>query len=127
MAPPCKIVVEKRTVAVGETQTVRVSSKLPGTKIRIVVQYPRFGAGKPNIRQTFEPTTGADGSAVQVFEVLEAASVPVPVTVEFYDPDGRILAEPRCRTSFEAAATGSAGLPGRSDRQRSTASTPGSG
>lgn len=103
IVPNCSASVANPTVNKGDAQEVRVTSNQPTTKTRITIQYPKFGTGSPNPRQTFTPTTDSAGSVTQAFNVIDTSTVTVPVTVEFYTPDGRISAS-RCQTTFTSTS-----------------------
>lgn len=100
--PTCTVSVSQTTAHKYDTLEVRVTSNMPLTKTRIEIQYPKFGTGKPNPRQTFTPTTDANGTVAQPFTVIDTSTVDASVTVEFYDAAGRIMGPAPCQTAFQS-------------------------
>lgn len=100
VTPTCTVVADNPSVSKGGSQTIRVTSNMPATKVKIEMAYPKFGTGKPNPRQTYNPTTDAAGSVIQTFVVSDWSTAPVTVLIQFYGPSGAFLGGPACRTSF---------------------------
>lgn len=100
VTPTCTVVADNPTVRVGGSQTIRITSNMPTTKIKLEMAYPKFGTNKPNPRQTYSPTTDAAGSVTQTFLASDWSTAPVTVLVQFYGPTGAFLGGPACRTSF---------------------------
>lgn len=98
--PTCTATVDKPSISQTDTQTIRVASTMVATKTRIEIQYPKFGTGTPNPRQTYTPTTDAAGSVTQTFRPIDWSTVPAAVNVQFYGPAGNILGAPSCKTTF---------------------------
>lgn len=105
VTPTCTVVADNPSVSKGGSQTIRVTSNMPTTKVKIEMAYPKFGTGKPNPRQTYNPTTDTAGSVIQTFLVSDWSTSPVTVLVQFYGPTGAFLGGPACRTSFMSTET----------------------
>jgi hypothetical protein len=99
-AASCTVVAAQPTASKGSQQTVTLTSNMPANRFRLDIQYPQFGTGKPNPRQTFELTTDDAGAFTHEFPVLASSTVPAPVRVQFWNAEGHLV--PGCATTFEA-------------------------
>lgn len=100
-APTCTATADNPTVVKGSSQTIRISSNMPTTKLKLEMNYPKFdlkpGIGNP--RQTYFPTTDASGSVAHTFSVSEWSTAPVKVSIQFYKTTG-VVGPLACSTSF---------------------------
>lgn len=97
----CSVSAANASVHKGDSQMISVTSDRPMTKTRLTIHYPTFNTGKPNPTQTFTPTTDDSGAVTQNFVVADTSTVPVAVTVEFFDPATSYTMRGGCTTSFQ--------------------------
>lgn len=97
-SPTCTATVANPSVHKGDIQTITIVSNMPTTKSRLTIQYPKFNTGAPNPRLEYTLTTDPAGSTSKSFSVGETSTVPVAVSVQFYDAAGHLV--PGCQTTF---------------------------